>query len=259
MIDRWTILHLRRRTDRAPYAFANAERIGVPREIVRFWDAKDNEDFGDNPIRVMEAAVEDGFQEFECLYDKIDVPAGKICQTWNVCRFLRDLSERDSEDIEMFIHDGIMIQRSVNEKTFFYPDFQYFCDVVEYLSKRRPKFKLLTVGTLMPLIEIKPLTPGSLILNGVCTTTNSVRVYSRTGAQHILKRILSEIKRGIWDADCYFNDMTTETVVSNCWSEPGMYTLMLQKIACDMQSDYFGSDSQGWGNGYRGVYKGLFQ
>lgn len=254
MIERWNILHLKRRTDRAPFAFANAERLGVPREIVRFWNAKDNEDFENDTERIIEAAASDGFQAFEKL--STEALPGKICQTWNVCRFLRDLANRDA--IEMLIHDGVMIQRSVNEKTCFYPDFQFFCEVVEECSKRRAIFKLLTVGTLMPLVKIKPIKPGSLILNGVYATVNSIRIYSSQGAQVVLKRILSEVKRGIFDADCMFNDMTTQTLVSPCWSKPGMYTLLLQKIAFDMDRGYFGSDSMGW-QSYEGPYKEFFQ
>ena len=249
MIEKWNILHLRRRIDRAPFAFANAERLGVPRGIVKFWDAKDSQDFGNDAQRVIEAAVEDGFKQFQRLSP--EVPPGKICQTWNVCRFLRDLADRES--IEMLIHDGVMIQRSVNEQTYFYPDFQFFCEVVEECSKRKAPFKLLTVGTLLPLLPIKPISPGSLILQGAWATVNSIRVYSRSGAEIILKRILSEVNRGIYDADCMFNDTTTPTLESSCWSKPGMYTLLLQKIAMDMDRDYFGSDRQGWEK-HCGVY-----
>ena len=56
MIDRWTILHLEKRHDRAPLAFSNAERLGVPREKVRFWDAKDADDFEDTGA-ILDAAV----------------------------------------------------------------------------------------------------------------------------------------------------------------------------------------------------------
>ena len=34
IINRWTILHLPKRKDRMPLALSNAERLGVPRDIV---------------------------------------------------------------------------------------------------------------------------------------------------------------------------------------------------------------------------------
>ena len=254
MIKQWNILHLKRRVDRAPFSFSNAERLGVPREMVKFWYAKDNLDYDNNSQVITDAAVADGFKAFEgaALYSE----PGKICQTWNICRFLRDLADRDS--IEMFIHDGIMIYKSVNEKTFFYPDFEFFCEVVEECSKQRGEFKMLTVGTLIPFSPIKPIHPGSLILKGVHSTMNSIRVYSSLGASIVLKRILSEVKTGNVHPDLFFHKIdSSPTLVDPCWTRPGMYTLLLQKIASDMDREYFGSDSSGW-ESYQGKYKEFF-
>ena len=254
MIKQWNILHLKRRTDRAPFSFSNAERLGVPREMVKFWYAKDNLDYDNDSQAIADAAVADGFTAFEGAASYPE--PGKICQTWNVCRFLRDLADRDS--IEMFIHDGIMIYKSVNEKTFFYPDFEFFCEVVEECSKQRAKFKMLTIGTLIPFSPIEPIRPGSLILKGVHSTMNSIRVYSSLGASIVLKRILSEVKTGNVHPDLFFHKIdSSPTLIDPCWTRPGMYTLLLQKIASDMDRDYFGSDSSDW-KSYQGKYKEFF-
>ena len=254
MIKQWNILHLKRRTDRAPFSFSNAERLGVPREMVKFWYAKDNLDYDNDSQAIVDAAVADGFKAFEGAASYPE--PGKICQTWNVCRFLRELADRDS--IEMFIHDGIMIYKSVNEKTFFYPDFGFFCEVVEECSKQRAKFKMLTIGTLIPFSPIEPIRPGSLILKGVHSTMNSIRVYSSLGAEVVLKRVLSEVETGNAHPDLFFHKIDSSlTLVDPCWTQPGMYTLLLQKIALDMDSEYFGSDSSGW-ESYQGAYKKFF-
>ena len=254
MIDKWNILHLEKRKDRAPFAFGNAERLGVPREKVGFWYAKDADVYSGTDAMI-DAIVADGFPEFEGVRSGQKWPPGKTCQVWNVCRFLRDLADRDS--IEMLIHDGVMVWKIVNEKTYFYPDFQFFCDMVGICQSEPDPFKMLVVGTLIPFMELQPLRADSFILRGVHATVNSIRVYSSLGAQSVLKRTLSEVEKGNCHADLIFNDSTFPLSNIAVYSEPGMYTLMMQKLAADMDPQYFGSDSMGW-ESYRGKYKAFF-
>ena len=251
MIDRWNILHLKKRHDRAPTAYSNAERLGVPREKVRFWYGKDADDFTSTDA-MLDAIVADGFPFSGSLESIINKP-GKVCQLWNVWRFLRDLADRNS--IEMLIHDGILIRHVYNHAFGFYPDFQWFCDVVERCVKRRDPFKLLTIGDIVSDFEINPIEPGSLILEGIGCIFNSVRIYSSQGAQVMLERI----KKRMQEAAVYSVDMLHNESNGEIWDEPGMYTLLMQSIVIDMPSDYFGSDSQGWGKGYKGEFKRIFR
>ena len=247
MIDRWNILHLEKRHDRAPAAYANAERLGVPREKVQFWYGKDPHDFT-SAEAMLDAMMADGFPFSGSLENIIRKP-GKICQLWNVWRFLRELADRNG--IEMLIHDGILIRHVHNHAFGFYPDFQWLCDVVEGCVKRRAPFKLLTIGDVVADFEINPIEPGSLILEGVGCIFNSVRIYSSLGAQVMLERIKNRMPLNSVDMVHYNRD-------GEIWDEPGMYTLLMQAIVIDMPSDYFGSDSQGWGEGYEGEFKRIF-
>lgn len=255
MIDKWTILHLEKRQDRVPLAFSNAERLGVPREKVRFWDAKDAEDFEDTGA-ILDAAVSDGFKEFRNLNpDHISYP-GRVCQTWNVCRFLRDLAERNS--IEMLIHDGMLIKHVYNDFMLFYPDFEWFCDVISECVKQRACFKMLSIGGFVPYTKIEPLYPGSLILKGVVSVYNSIRIYSSVGARGVLKRIRRQVKIGRFDVDQVLLEPNPEREPI-CWSLPGMYTLLMKNLACDMPGDYLGSDSVNNMRSYQGTYSKLFR
>ena len=254
MIDRWTILHLEKRKDRAPLAFSNAERLGVPREKVRFWDAKDADGF-ENVEAIFDAAVSDGFEEFGNLTRKGISYPGRVCQTWNVCRFLRDLAERDG--IEMLIHDGMLIKHMSNDPLLFYPDFEWFCDVVTECVKKRARFKMLAIGTLNPYTKIEPIRPGSLILKGVVSNSTSIRIYSSVGAREVLKRIRGQVAIGRFDADQVLFEANPEREPI-CWSLPGMYTLLMQPIARDMPHDYLGSNSVNNMRSYQGVYSKIF-
>ena len=255
MIDRWTILHLEKRHDRAPLAFSNAERLGVPREKVRFWDAKDAGDFEDTGA-ILDAAVSDGFKEFGNLNpDHISHP-GRVCQMWNVCRFLRDLAERNS--IEMLIHDGMLIKHAYNDFMLFYPDFEWFCDVISECVKQRARFKMMAIGGFVPYTKSEPLYPGSLILKGVVSVYNSIRIYSSVGAREVLKRIRGQVAIGRFDADQVLLEPNPEREPI-CWSLPGTYTLLMKNLACDMPGDYLGSDSVNNMQSYRGVYSKLFR
>ena len=253
MIDNWCILHLERRADRYPIALSNAERLGVPREKVKFWIAKDNINFSDVDD-VITAAVEDGFTEFKNIKARKS-GIGRICQTWNVCRYLRDLTSRNS--IEMFIHDGVIIKEVMNSPTLFYPDFQWFSDVVGECARQEVPFKVLVIGDMQPFFKLEPIAPGSLIHRGVGSTANSVRIYSSLGAASILLRILSEVKLNNYRADEVLMKSDKWDPETPCWSEPGMYTLLAQQLCVDMPSDYLGSDSTS-GESYQGIFKEIF-
>ena len=256
MIDRWTILHLEKRHDRAPLAFSNAERLGVPREKVRFWDAKDADDFEDTEA-ILDAAVcrwVQGISLSEGL--QYPVSGSRLPDMWNVCRFLRDLAERDS--VEMLIHDGMLIKHAYNDFMLFYPDFEWFCDVISECVKQRARFKMMAIGGFVPYTKIEPLYPGSLILKGVVSVYNSIRIYSSVGAREVLKRIRGQVAIGRFDADQVLLEPNPEREPI-CWSLPGTYTLLMKNLACDMPGDYLGSDSVNNMQSYRGVYSKLFR
>lgn len=252
MIQRWNILHLPKRTDRKALSLANAERLEVPKGIVQFWYGKDDKDFRDVEA-ILDAIVADGFLWFSKMtrpYEEIN--PGRLCQTWNVCRFLRKLSA-ESDAIEVLIHDGILLKGFPNFILNFYPDFLWFCDVIAKCCKQRATFKMLTIGDIYLENELKPLEPGSLILKGLACAWNSVRIYSSKGAEFVLQEIEKQVKRNIYQVDDIFMSDDKKT----CRSFPGFYTLMLDCIVYDMPREYLGSDSMGW-KSYTGAYKEIF-
>lgn len=257
MIDQWNILHLKKRTDRKPLALANCERLDVPKEKIEFWYGHDADDF-ENTEAIIDAAVGDGFAEFSNINIEVPVEPGRICQTYNICRFLRQLSEKQT--IEMLIHDGMILRHFTTHALNFYPDFQWLSECVRLCAdKRRHPFKMLTVGDLHPYYEIRPIQPGSLISEGVGCTANSIRIYSSLGAKDMLQRILSRIEiYGLYVADRMFKvmpkDPPSDTIF---WSPLGMYTLIAQTFACDMPAAFLGSNTVDW-KARTGVYQKLF-
>ena len=254
VINRWTILHLPKRRDRMPLALSNAERFGVPRDIVHFWDAKDADDF-QNTEAIIASAVADGFEAFENVDPKAKFP-GRICQTWNVCRFLRDLANRDG--VEILIHDGMLISYLDIAPLGFFPDFQWLCECVEACQAQADSFQLLVVGDIHTHFPIAPIAPGSCISKGIGHESNSVRIYSSLGAKSVLERIQHRLRRGVYEADIMFReDETDGEKFESYWSPPGAYTLLYQQLAMDMPPDYLGSNTVDW-NAQTGRYKKLF-
>lgn len=255
IIDRWTILHLPRRKDRMPLALSNAERLGVPRDIVGFWDAKDADDF-ESTEAIIASAVADGFEAFENVDPNARFP-GRICQTWNVCRFLRDLANRDV--VEMFIHDGMLMSYVDIAPLGFFPDFQWFCECVEACQAQSAPFQLLVIGDIHAHFPIAPIACGSCIFRGIGHESNSVRIYSSLGAKSVLKRIQHRLHRGVYEADIMFReDEVDGEKFESYWSPPGSYTLLYQQLAMDMPADYLGSNTVDW-KAHTGQYENLFE
>ena len=239
MIDKWTILHLERRHDRAPFAFSNAERFGVPRTKVRFWYAKDVHDFKDGDA-IIDAAISDGFTCFEVVRGTPENLLGYLCRTWNIFRYLRDLAEKDS--IEMFINDGILIRpiHNTGNAMQFCPDFKWLCDVVKICVDRPKVFRLLIMGTLNnEKIPIKLIRPDSCILEGAYSLTSSVRVFSGAGAKETLKLYQ---KKMVETGHLFVDDNMHKE--HDTRGLPGAYTFIDDSIIQDMPGAYFGSDSQ---------------
>ena len=251
MIQKWNILHLERRSDRVPISLANADIFGVPREKVGFWYAKDAVDFQDANT-IIKSAVADGFTFFEQLHPE-SVKPGRLCQSWNVCRYLRDLADRES--IEVLIHDGIILRGYHNHVLGFYPDFQWLCDAVEKCCNQPEGLLLLTIGDYLTCVDVDLIDGGSLISKRLGCPWNSVRVYSSEGARVILDRVAEIFSQHQYQVDDWFYfDINKATT----WSIPGFYTILLQSIVFDMPAEYLGSDSNNW-QSYIGVFKEIFE
>lgn len=254
-INRWTILHLPKRKDRMPLALSNAERLGVPRDIVHFWDAKDADDFQSTEA-IIASAVADGFAAFQNVDPSAKFP-GRICQTWNVCRFLRDLANREGS-IEMLIHDGMLISYLDMAPLGFFPDFQWLCECVEACQAQVDPFQLLVVGDIHAHFPIVPIVPGSCISKGIGHESNSVRIYSSLGAESVLERIQHRLRRGVYEADIMFReDEADGEKFESYWSPSGAYTLLYQQLAMDMPPDYLGSNTVDW-DAQTGRYQAIF-
>ena len=254
-IQRWTILHLPKRKDRRPLALSHAERLGVPKDIVRFWDAKAADDF-ETTEAIIAAAVEDGFEAFENVDRHARFP-GRICQTWNVCRFLREMANRAGA-VEMFIHDGMLISYLDIAPYGFFPDFRWFCECVAQCQAQAVPFQLLVVGDIHAHFPIDPIAPGSCILKGIGHESNSIRIYSSLGARSVLERIQHRLRRGVYEADIMFReDESDGETFDTYWSPSGAYTLLYQQLAMDMPGAYLGSNTVDW-QALTGRYKNLF-
>ena len=256
-IQGWRILHLKKRKDRYALSLSNAERLGVPRNCVHFWDAIDADDFQDTEA-IIEAAVADGFSAFSYVHVPSVSYPGRLCQTWNVCRFLRDLADRDS--VECLIHDGMLIAFMRMAPYSFFPDFRFLSDCVAKCQALDDPFQMLTVGDIHAQVDLRPIEGGSMILKGVLHESNSVRIYSSLGARNILKRIEHRLRRGVHEADIMFreDEASDDGGFSSFWSLPGMYTLLCQSIAMDMPPEYLGSNTVDW-ESLTGVYAEVFR
>ena len=253
MIDRWNILHLNKRVERETLSLSNAERLGVPREIINFWEARDADAFKDAQD-ITDAIVADGFPEFAEGVGNTE-KLGRNCQLWNVCRFLRDLANRNA--IEMLIHDGMAITYTGSNYEF-YPDFQWFCDAaaecVAVAKSRGTTFKLLTVGHVEMMQPVELIHPTSMISHGILSNSNSIRIYSSDGAACVLERILqnTDYYRKASADHVFFSQNDGEFL----WNLPGAFSLIMP-VGLDMPSELLGSDSVDWPR-YQGIYKEIF-
>lgn len=151
-MDNWTILNMKKRVDRRYISVMQATMLGVPPENIRIWEAMDAEDYGNDVNSVIDACVGDGFPELERLRSVYheNRNLGVVCQLWNVCRYLRELTE--TRKIEMFIHDGVV----VNLHRGFTPNYGWFgmiADDLRVITKVQfnTNFKLLTCSLLSQL------------------------------------------------------------------------------------------------------------
>lgn len=256
-IDKWQVLHLEHRTDREPFAYATAERFGVPFEKVAFWEAKNHEDFSDSEA-IIAAIVSDGFLEFETVQTGA-YSLSLICYSWNICRYLRDIASRSG--VEVLVHDGLLIGGIPVYASGFFPDFQWLEDIVEVcISHASPHpFKTLVVGDILTHYPIEPIRPDSMILQGMISAGLSFRIYSAEGASQILEWLLNRTKtyNNVPALNALENYRNRDNSPVEFWLEPGMYTYLYQPMAIDPHPDYLGSDRKGI-QGYRGIFQEIF-
>lgn len=104
---RYTILTLPSRRDRHFIATTQALSVGVPEGAIHYHIALDDEQTGaEDRDAVIAAAVSDGFPFFEKV--NAETATGKIYYMWNLCRFCREVIEKDL--LTFFIHDGSKIR-----------------------------------------------------------------------------------------------------------------------------------------------------
>ena len=236
MIDKWVILNLPKREDRRFISVAQAIRCQVPLEKVGFWHGYDLEDdfksFEDACEQVKKSMpdLREHWDELEKVHPK---EHGKFLMMWNVARYLRQLSQRETA-IEMFVHDGLRLSRE------FRPNFHWFEDVVGELTDYDPNFKLLTFSLhnswYSQLKRINTIRPSSIISHGVLSWDNFGRVYSAKGAAWGLDRL----KTQRWSVRC--NSMLVKrNGEPDDWDE-GCYSTLLP-LGADYPSFWLGSNS----------------
>ena len=248
MISRWVILNLPKRADRRDIAVSTALRLGVPPPLIDFWHGHDFADF--QSFEAMKSAmVADGMGAI------LDVPRtipeflhGKVAMMWNVARYLRALSKRNT--IEALIHDGVLFGKPLS------PSFQWMQDVVAEIVAYDPDFKMLTFGLnngwLSKLKKIDTITPSSVITRGILSWDNYARIYSSKGAHAVLERIFSSN----WAVEPNSVLVPRPTDKDNTWEE-GFYSTILP-LGSDFPSSWLGSDSMpNLNRGYLGQFERL--
>ena len=231
MIDRWVILNLPCREDRRIVSIANAIRLGVPVEKIRFWHGYDLADF--ESFEHARESVAADIPELDANHNEIpDEEQGKYVMLWNVARYLRGLSERGN--IEAFVHDGLMMGKP------FRPSFAWFQSVVEEITDYDPDFKLLTISLhnswYSQLKRIDTITPSSFISKGILSWDNFAKVYSSAGAKWALDRILTQR----WGVRC--NSIVAKRLGEpDNWDDHCYSTIM--PLGSDYPTEWLGSDS----------------
>ncbi len=251
----WTILNLRSRLDRRLIAVMQAHIMQVPVDKIEIWEAKDAVELGISDLpTLLDAIADDGFPEFRDSGKRFNpIHLGLTCHLWNICRFLRNLIERN--ETRMFIHDGVYL---ANCSRNFMPTFGWLNQVVRTLhgvsERDGVPFRVLLSGHRQPRFAqpYKPINPGSFIMRGILSSDNFARIYSSEGAEFVLKRFLSEPsthsnailgpKRG--ETDAFF--MT-----------PGFYSSMLPFFT-DAPSAWLGANTRDNLTSYQGEYARLF-
>lgn len=254
-MDKWTILNLPKRVDRRYISVTQATLLGVPVEKIEIWEAMDAVDFGNTADTLMESIVADGFPELESLRGSYsnNYNLGVLCQLWNVCRFLRHLTE--TQTTEMFIHDGVYMNHGLG----FTPFFGWFNTVVrdlKYISTHQLKtdFLFLTCGIRSQyyLPEINLIRPGSFISHGILSHDNFARVYSPEGAAFILNRVMDTPVNHVNLILQLMEDEETDFLQT-----PGTFSTV-KSLFADIPQDWLGSNSNDSFVSYQGEYERLF-
>ena len=257
MLDGWTILNVRRRVDRRLVGVAQAHFLNIPLKQIHIWEAKDAESLGiDDADILLDAIAEDGFPEFRDSkrFKKRRTALGRICQLWNVCRFLRHLI--NINETHMLIHDGVKLKRN----NWFIPSYSWWTEIITHLNaharSKDAEFLALLNGHRRAHYTLEknliPIEIGSEILQGISAFDNHARVYSPAGAKLILERILT---RPISDANHILGiDSKHDT---EFLSTPGFYS-MRDTLFTDCPPSWLGSNRVDHLVSYRDEYERLF-
>ena len=89
-IDRVYVINLAHRLDRRYFMEGHLETIGVPREKIHIFEAKNGNDY-ESPNAVIKAAIADGFEEFKNRNNR--KARTQLAYHWNWCKILREIIE----------------------------------------------------------------------------------------------------------------------------------------------------------------------
>ena len=253
MLSGWTILNVKRRVDRRLIAVMQAHMMSIPMENIHIWEAKDAVALNIKELpTLLDTIADDGFPQIRDIDRfKPDVALGRVCQLWNICRFLRHLIE--TNQTQMFIHDGVVLKRN----NCFIPTYRWWGQIVTQLNihskAKGHEFLFLLNGHKRPHFQqnITPIAPDSEILHGISAFDNFARVYSPAGAKFVLERILT---RPIKDANRILYPKSDE---KDFLSTPGTYS-MRNTMFTDLPNEWLGSNRVDHLVSYRDRYARLF-
>ena len=176
------ILNLPRDTHRFDLCYKDLCAKGVPTEKIHTWVANDDRDY-EKTREVCEAAIADGFSEFQRFLDRDQHNKYNIAiftQSWNYCRFFRHLI--DEQKTALLIHDDVMLG---DEMTY-----QVLNEMVECLHNRDEIFRYFTLWRFWgkERFDPKPISENLCIAQGVCTSgSDMAQVITPLGAEFLLE------------------------------------------------------------------------
>lgn len=159
----------------------------------RFIDAMDADDY-DSIDKLVQSAADDGFPEFKNLVNHSG-NLGPASYAWSLCRYFRDLQNKDSEEPEFLMHDDMHGRHFKH----FHVDRWMMCHIYNssilkmFCHVHDVDFNCFLFNT--ESVGFKSVQPH--VFNEVVVGTNELNLkaglYSPKGASEILKRLRHQI------------------------------------------------------------------
>ena len=205
---RIVILSLQRRDDRRQVAVSSAMSSDFPPRDMHFFDAVDASAYT-SVDELIRDAIRDGFEEFEALWGypnrdaiesetELKMGFAPLAYAWSLCRYFRELQERNDDALEFFMHDdmhGVSYKHFHVEKMFLR---NIYNDPILGRQCKANKYEFVAFLLNTASVGLKPTQPH--VFEDIVVGTNVLNLkaglYSPHGASVILKRLKQQISLG---------------------------------------------------------------